>query len=173
MVTIVNHSSSPLNIASIADDGSGTDPMSASQNCLGTVAVDASCSITVTFKPTQPGDLTGTITISDDSSTSPHVITGIGEGLMGVGTPASTSLTFASTNVGQSSAAQTLLFNNGGNIALHVSSITVTGDFSQTSNCSGGLNAGTACAINVTFKPIQGGSRTGTLIIADDGPRSP
>jgi hypothetical protein len=172
-VNLVNHSGSPMQISSVAGDGTDTDPLSASQNCVSTIAVGASCSTTVTFNPQQPGDLTGTITITDNSSTSPHVITGIGTGVMGLGVPASTSLDFASTPVGQSSAAQTLLFNNTGNIGLNVSNVSISGDFSETNNCSGGINVGTACAIEVTFTPTEGGSRTGTLSIADNGPGSP
>lgn len=172
-VTIVNDATSPLQIASIVADNSGTNPLSGSQNCVGTVAAGSSCAITVTFSPQQPGNLTGTITVTDSSSSSPHIIAGIGTGVMGIGVPASTSLTFASTAVGQSSSAQTLQFNNTGNSALNVSNITAAGDFSETNNCSGGINLGTGCAIEVTFTPTQGGSRTGTLSISDDGPGSP
>jgi len=171
-VTIVNHSGLSVQIDSIAGNGT-TDPLNASQNCIGTLAVDAACSITVSFNPQKPGDLTGTVTVTDSSSTSPHVITGIGTGYMGLGSPASTSLSFASTAVGQSSASQTLLFNNIGNIQLNVSSITATGDFSETDNCAGGISPGNTCAIYITFKPTQAGTRTGTLSIADDGPNSP
>jgi Abnormal spindle-like microcephaly-assoc'd, ASPM-SPD-2-Hydin len=172
-LTVVNHSASTLHIASIAGDGTETDPLSGSQNCVGAIAVNGSCSITVSFNPQLPGDLTGTLTITDDSATSPHVITGIGTGFMGIGSPAPKSLTFASTMVGKSSAAQTITFTNTGNIALNVASISTTGDFSETDNCSGGINAGAACAIHVTFTPTLGGTRTGTLSIADYGPGSP
>lgn len=86
-VTIVNHSSSSLQVKSISSGGR-TDPMSAAQNCVGSIAVNTSCSIAVTFNPTAAGDLTGAITIIDSSSTSPHIITGIGEGLTGVSTAA-------------------------------------------------------------------------------------
>jgi hypothetical protein len=172
-VTVVNHSGSTIQIESIKGDGTAKDPIRASQNCIGSLDDESACSVTVSFTPQLPGDLTGTVTITDTSSTSPHVITGIGTGWMGDGQPASTSLTFPSTAVGQSSAAQTILFNNIGNLQLNVSGVTVTGDFAETDNCSGGINVGTSCAINVVFKPTAAGAQTGTLSIADDGAGSP
>lgn len=172
-VTVVNHSGSMIQIESIKGDGTTQDPLSASQNCIGALDDGSTCSVAVAFTPQLPGNLTGTVTITDTSSTSPHIITGIGTGYMGEGQSAAQSLTFAATAVGQSSAAQTTLFNNIGNLQLNVSGITVTGDFSETDNCSGGINVGTSCAINVTFKPTQGGARTGTLSVADDGAGSP
>jgi hypothetical protein len=172
-VTIVNHSGSAIDITSIKGDGTTTGPISATQNCIGSLNDGSACSITVGFTPQSPGNLTGTITITDSSSTSPHVITGIGTGWMGQGHPASNSLTFPSTGIGQSSAAQSLLLTNTGNLSLNETGISVTGDFSETDNCSGGINVGAACAISVTFKPTAAGTRTGTLSIADDGPGSP
>jgi hypothetical protein len=172
-VTIVNHGSSPLKITSIKGSGS-TDPLSASQNCIGTVAVDASCSVAVTFNPQAAGDLTGTITIADSSAAGTHVITGIGEGLTGVGSPAATSLNFLPTPLGQT-VTQTLLFSNTGNLSLNVSSIVATGAFSESDDCAGGISPGpgNGCAIYVSFTPTQAKNYTGTLTITDNGPGSP
>jgi hypothetical protein len=172
-VTIVNHSSSPLHLASIADDGSGTDPMSASQNCLGTVAVDASCRITVTFKPTQGGSRTGTLSIADDGPGSPHVVTLAGTSI-GPGLSLSPmSLTFGSQTSGTTSAVQTITLNNTGTAALTIASIATSGDFAQTNTCGTSVVAGATCTVAVTFTPAATGSRAGTLTISDNVTGSP
>lgn len=171
-VTVVNDSSSPLQIASIVANNSKTNPLSASQNCVGEVAARSSCAITVTFNPQRPGDLAGTITVTDNSSNSPHVITGIGSGFMGEGQPASTSLNFLPTPLGQT-VTQTMLFSNTGNLPLNVSSIVATGAFSESDNCAGGISPQNACAIYVSFTPAQAKNYMGTLSITDDGPASP
>jgi len=49
--------------------------------CGGSLTVNATCTLNITFSPLAAGTLTGTITISDDSPSSPHVInvTGFGD----------------------------------------------------------------------------------------------
>ncbi len=81
------------------------------------------------------------------------------------------SLTFSSQTVGTISAAQTLTLTNTGGIALAVSAIVVTGDFSETDNCTTtAINAGASCAIQVTFAPSQSGDRPGLLTISANVP---
>jgi endoglucanase Acf2 len=83
------------------------------------------------------------------------------------------SLAFGNQNVGTTSAAKTLTLTNNGPGALTISSVTVTGDFSQTNNCGASLAANANCAINVTFKPTAAGARTGTLTVSDNASNSP
>jgi hypothetical protein len=56
---------------------------------------------------------------------------------------------------------------------LAISSIAVSGDFSQQDTCGSDVAQGSNCTISVTFNPTAGGSRTGTLKIEDDAPNSP
>jgi phospholipase C len=57
---------------------------------------------------------------------------------------------------------------------MTVSSVAVTGPFSQTNNCIGTpLTGDNFCTVNVTFKPRTGGAVSGTLTINDTGPGSP
>jgi len=63
--------------------------------------------------------------------------------------------------------------SNTGSAALNISHIATTGDYTQTSNCGGNLNAGTSCSINVSFKPTAAGTRSGTLSVTDNASGSP
>ena len=76
------------------------------------------------------------------------------------------SLSFGSTAVGDTSAAQTVTVTNTGTAAATVTSVTATGDFTATTTCGTALAAGANCAATVTFHPSAGGTRTGTLTIA-------
>jgi hypothetical protein len=79
------------------------------------------------------------------------------------------SLTFGSQMFGTESSAQTVTLENTGNLALTVSSITMSGDFSETDNCQNATEAvGGSCGIQVTFTPTTTGSRTGTMTIYAD-----
>ena len=81
---------------------------------------------------------------------------------------ASSSLAFSAQDVGTSSHSQTVTLTNTGNATLTISSITASGDFSQTNTCPATMSAGANCSISVTFKPLAVGTRTGTLSISDD-----
>jgi hypothetical protein len=76
-------------------------------------------------------------------------------------------LAFAAQRVGTSSAAQVVTINNPGATPLKVTSITISGDYSETNDCPAKLTVGKSCTINVTFSPTQTGTRTGTLSIKD------
>jgi Beta-propeller repeat/HYDIN/CFA65/VesB-like, Ig-like domain/Abnormal spindle-like microcephaly-assoc'd, ASPM-SPD-2-Hydin len=174
-VTLVNAGSSPLNITGIAVTGQ----FSQTNNC-GTVvpAGGGTCSIRVTFTPTQTGPVTDQITVTDDAGGSPQTITVTGTGVTSAGTltvsPA--TLTFAAQTIGQTSSAQTVQLANTGDTAVTISSITPTGDFAETNTCGtlpAVLNVGASCSISVTFTPTATGSRTGGLTIKDDATNSP
>jgi len=83
------------------------------------------------------------------------------------------SLTFSALDVGATSPTQTITLTNSGQAALAITSITTSGDFAQTNNCGTSVTAGASCAVSVSFTPTAGGTRTGTLIIADNAASSP
>ena len=76
------------------------------------------------------------------------------------------SLTFGPQPVGTTSSAQSVTLTNTGGIALAVTSLSATANFSETDNCVNNVvNAGGSCAIQITFTPGQTGNVTGQLTI--------
>ncbi|WP_371783564.1 choice-of-anchor D domain-containing protein [Streptosporangium subroseum] len=82
-------------------------------------------------------------------------------------------LSFPALQVGGTSSAQAVTISNGGTTAAPVSSVTATGDYTQTNNCGSSLAAGATCTVNVTFRPTATGTRTGTLTLASSAPGGP
>ncbi len=80
----------------------------------------------------------------------------------------SSSYDFGSQVVGTTSFPETITLANNGNAALTVSSVTASGDFSQTNTCGSSLAASASCAISVTFTPTAIGSRNGSITITDN-----
>ena len=77
-----------------------------------------------------------------------------------------TALTFAPQILQTTSAAQTVTVSNQGTLNLNISSLTISGDFSETDNCSGTpVPPGQSCEIQITFNPSQTGERDGTIAI--------
>ncbi|HVI07739.1 MAG TPA: choice-of-anchor D domain-containing protein [Candidatus Binatia bacterium] len=83
------------------------------------------------------------------------------------------SLTFGDQVINTSSAAQVATLKNTGTTTLTLSSISVSGQFSQTHTCGMTLRAGASCTISVTFKPTSMGNLTGTLTVKDSATNSP
>jgi len=84
------------------------------------------------------------------------------------------SLKLASTLVGQSSAAGTVTLTNSGSFSLSISTVSVSGDFSETDTCAGQTIApGGTCVVSVTFTPSITGSITGALTIVDNAVNTP
>ncbi|MGC2112799.1 MAG: choice-of-anchor D domain-containing protein [Candidatus Korobacteraceae bacterium] len=84
-----------------------------------------------------------------------------------------TSLSFGGQNVGTSSGAQQVTLSNHQGVSLAISSISVSGDYLQSTNCGASVPANGNCTINLTFHPTATGTRTGTLTVASNGPNSP
>jgi Abnormal spindle-like microcephaly-assoc'd, ASPM-SPD-2-Hydin len=76
------------------------------------------------------------------------------------------NMTFGPQLLASSSTAQTLKISNTGSAAIQVSGVTISGDFSQTNNCTT-IAAGASCSVMVTFQPTADGARTGLLTIND------
>jgi hypothetical protein len=82
-------------------------------------------------------------------------------------------LTFATLPVGSSSAAQTATFTATGVTPSQITSVQISGDFAQTSNCpqfqaplsSQSLLSGGSCIFNVVFTPTTPGARGGFLAV--------
>lgn len=79
-------------------------------------------------------------------------------------TPA--ALSFGSTVVGNSAAAQKLTINNTGTAALQVSGISSSNpDFLIVGSCAS-VTAGTSCNVAVGFTPAAAGARSGTITVS-------
>ncbi len=143
-----------------------------------TLAAAASCTISVTFGPKSTGAKRGTVVINDNDPSTPQLI-----GLSGTGTSnvslSPSSITFAVTAVGVTSAATkiTLTNNTGVSITLGNPAITVTGPFisATTSTCTNSLviAASGTCVINAQFKPKVVGFVLGSLSVSDSDVTTP
>jgi hypothetical protein len=165
VVSLTNLGSGLLNISSIT----GTPDFPVSDNCVSPLAGGASCSIGIRFDPTTTGARSGKAVLG--SSNSVHA--NLSLPLSGTGVTPSVSifpasLSFDPQATGTSSGAQIVTLANIGTGPLTISSITPSGDFTQTSNCPTVLTAGNSCTIQAVFKPSAAGSRAGALTIYDD-----
>jgi hypothetical protein len=79
-------------------------------------------------------------------------------------------LNFSLVPIGSASAAQKVTLTNVGSTTLGITSISVTGEFTESgTTCGSSLTAGANCTISVTFNPTTDGAQSGTLTVVDSG----
>jgi hypothetical protein len=192
-ITITNSGLGPLGFTGV--NTANSPDFSASGTCIPTVAVvvvqpQGTCTIIITFAPTQTGTLNETLIVQTDG-TSNVTITATGTATSSATvTLAPASLTFGAQVVNTTSAEQQVTVTNVGASPLNFTGFTATGDFAcfaqgqscalpnqQTANppCSTAtaLAPSTSCDISVAFTPTATGTRNGTLSIADNATGSP
>ena len=138
-------------------------------NCAGSIVQPGqSCTIQVTFTPTQAGSRTGVLTIFANVTGGELTVSLSGTGASsGVFTLTPASVSFGSWEVGTTSTVLQVTANNSGSPALPYTSA-ITGAFSIASNaCGSSVPAVTACNLTVTFSPVQTGAATGALTFTD------
>jgi Abnormal spindle-like microcephaly-assoc'd, ASPM-SPD-2-Hydin len=167
-VTLTNPNSSSLQINTVTPSG---DFSLSSDACSGTtLAPSANCVVSVAFTPTQTGTRTGTLTIVDAASNSPQKVTLSGKGILVKPTFSPTNLGFGSQQVGVASAAKTVTLTNPNSVALSVTSVVPSTDYSVTNDtCSGTqVAASGTCTFSVIFTPSKTGSDPGKIIVTDN-----
>jgi len=182
VVTVKNTGTAALTLTSETITGTNaTSFLKSATTCSTSLAAGASCTVSVEFKPAAAGALTAALSIADNASGSPQSVklsgTGVAAGAPAV-TLTPTSLTFASTTVGVTTAAQVVTVKNTGTAALTLTSETITGTnatsfLKSATTCTTSLAAGASCTVSVEFKPAAAGALAASLSIADNATGSP
>jgi FG-GAP-like repeat/Abnormal spindle-like microcephaly-assoc'd, ASPM-SPD-2-Hydin/Beta-propeller repeat len=176
-VTLANTGTAPLAVSGINFGGANGADFLQTNNCGSTVAGGSSCTIEVSFAPAGTGNRSASLTIADNTPSSPQSVSLSGTGTAPAVSLTPTNLSFGNQAVSTTSAVQNVILTNTGTGTLTLSSMGITGtnggDFSQTNNCGGTLVAGANCTIAVSFTPAATGARSAVLNIADNAPGSP
>jgi hypothetical protein len=167
-VTLTNTGGIALVPGSITVSGDFTE----TDDCVGaTINAGGSCTIQVTFRPSQPGSRSGELTVSANiSGGSLHsVLSGTGQtpGLVNL-SPG--SIDFGQVQVGTTSAPLPVTAENGGETTVAITSLTVSGPFILAANTCGttSLSGKSDCQIQLKFAPTSPGPATGVLTLVDD-----
>jgi phospholipase C len=175
-VTLTNTGSGALTITSASLTGTNATDFSETNTCGSSVNAGASCTFSVTFKPTATGTLTASLSIADNAAGSPQTASLTGTGtIVGLSPP---SVNFGSVKVGTSSAPMNITLKNASRtMAIGITSLTITGtdagDYSETNTCGTTVKGGASCTISVTFTPKAKGGRGAAVSISDNGGGSP
>jgi trimeric autotransporter adhesin len=141
-----------------------------------TLAATKSCTLAVAFSPKSAAALTASLTLTDNTSTSPQQVALSGTGIVGL-TLTKDSLVFGDVHFGLTGVKAFAVVNHQTQpVALSEGfSGPNSADFSITGGtCTATLAAEKACSIIVTFRPGALGTESATLTVADSpDPLSP
>ena len=179
-VTVANSGNLPVTLTSFTFTGTNANLFTQTNNCPASLAVNANCTVNVTFTPQVTGQFSANLSIADNATGSPQLVnlTGVGVQPNAVITaPNPPQINFGQIALGKSSAPQPVtLLNNGGG-TLFITSINFSGpnptEFSETDNCGTQLASGASCTINVTFTPSAAGLAQAYLNVNDNSSPSP
>ena len=176
--TVTNTGGNSLTLGTLSISGANLNQFAmSSNNCTGTLAGGANCTVNVTFSPTSTGSKVATLNIPSDAPNSTNLtvsLTGTGiEANVGVDP---TTKDYGAVSVGFTSA-QTFTVTNSGTATLAITTVAVAGPNASefiigTDTCSNHTVAasGGQCTIQVTFTPSSAGSKSATLRIHSDDP---
>jgi predicted RecA/RadA family phage recombinase len=169
IVTVTNTGTLALPISSIALSTPGSQPFTETNTCGNSVAVGASCTISVVFNPASVGLSTATLSVNTGNGAKTQTVALSGTGVVAIDTVSPSSLTFGNQLANSPSAPLAVTVTNTGVVALPISSIALSTPglqpFAQTNTCGSSVAVGANCTINVVFNPAAAGSSTATLSI--------
>ena len=154
---------SPLAVSGFALSGADAADFSLAPTGGATVAAGGQASWTVSFRPSRIGAESAALAFATDAGT-------LSCSLAGTGTSATadlsaTSLAFGSQRKGTTSSAQTVTLVDNGNVALAVSSVSVSGPFAASGGAASLAASGGSATWSVTFTPVASGPASGSLTL--------
>ena len=166
-VTLTNIGVSTISTPTLSFTGKGADAYSQTNDCGSTLVAGSTCTLEVTFLPTQSGVRFDAILNLAESSSIKNQVS-----LSGYSTPTNatlspSSLNFPNTTIGTSSSLPATLTNSGLE-TLAISSIHIYGVFTETNNCGANLASGASCTIQVEFTPTSAVTYSNHLYLYDD-----
>jgi hypothetical protein len=171
---ITNSGAASLNISSVTLQGQQFTVTGPSAPL--TVAPSQSVAYTVSFVPTTAGNVSATLQISSNASSSPAAVSlaGVAEKAFAALQVSPTSINFGNLNL-QASGTQTVTLQNTGDISTTISGVTVTGAGFGFSNLAPGVSLapGQSVSFQVRFTPQVAGATTGAVSILSSNLTTP
>jgi hypothetical protein len=175
-VTVTNTGTVALSITSITLSTPSPLPFSQTNTCGTSVAIGASCTISVLFDPASAGATTATLSVNAGNGAGTQSMALSGTGIVPTYTVSPTSLAFSNQLTNIASAPMSVTVTNTGTVVLPITSITLSTPspqpYSQTNTCGTSVAVGATCTINVLFDPATVGAAAATLRLNGAGSTS-
>ncbi len=179
LATVSNTGSQPVTLgtSSIAGDASFSLASFSSGTPCGSagvvLAAGSSCTVAVTFRPSAVGTFRATLSVTSSATSQPLTLPISGVGTQPQLAASPTAISFGDVVVGSASIHALTLVNTSSS-AVDGLAFTASAGFAVNTTCGlTTLNAGSSCAVNVSYTPSAAGIASGVLTITSTDPASP
>jgi hypothetical protein len=182
-INITNSGGATLNATNLSISGPNAGEFSLQQETCGlpsfSLTVGQVCNVGIAFSPTAHGPRTATLSLTDNESIPASVTlsafasdpTSSAFEIIETPEPINGAVLFPDSVVGTTGLTQALIsILNEGQGTGSITSITLTGDYKQTNNCSASIPFEGSCTFTVLFSPTATGTRNGALTIVTNAP---
>lgn len=173
-VKLTNNGTVAVPLTSVALGGTNANQFTLRNLCGASIAVGVTCDVGVAFKPTSTGSKTASLTVTGGSGAGNKTVALTGTAIAHPLALSRTSISFARTTVGNTSAATATTLTNRGTTSVALSPVAFgvanSTQYIITANtCGANLNAAATCSFSVAFKPTSTGSKPATVVVAAAG----
>ncbi len=175
-LTLNNCGTSSLNVSSVQASSSLYTVPTNLNGCVNPVAAGASCTLSVTFTPTMAGNFPAQLIIQSNTPIPQTTVPLFGSAVITDVSAEPSTLTFASTLVGQTSPSQSVIVTNTGTtvFSVNVAQTVITPNYAFTqTGCGQPLQPEQNCTFSISFTPTIAGSIAGSLTIATSDVSTP
>jgi Abnormal spindle-like microcephaly-assoc'd, ASPM-SPD-2-Hydin len=173
-VMLTNSGNESITVSGITPAGAGitVSGLSLPQ----TINAGANATFAVQFAPAVSGSVSGSISIANNGPVSPTIVAVSGTGAQAEIAATPGSVSFGNVATGDANS-QPIQISNGGNAALTISQVTMTGagnGFSTTGlSAPLTIQAGKSASFDAVFTPGAAGSVSGSISLVSNAPNSP
>ena len=176
-ITVKNEGNAPLAISGLVFSGGAASQFSQTNDCPASLAISATCTVTVRFTPADPGAKSAALAINSNAANGAANLSLSGEGAsVPVAVLGATSLGFDRVAVGSTGGERTVQLRNAGGAALALTAggFRLVGadaaSFSLANDCPDSLAPNATCTITVRFAPATFGAKSATLSVISNAP---
>lgn len=172
-VTVTNTSPAgalPLVISSINLSANFIQSASTCPVAPATLAIGASCQISIAFRPTSSGALTGKLSLTDNATDTPASVSLTATGGIGFLLFNPTSMSFPGVSPTTTSQPKTATLTNEASTPVTIARIWTSGHFAEGDDCPASPNTlapGGSCNVSVESSPVAAGAITGSVNVED------
>ena len=151
-----------------------SDDFGVSDTCTA-IPARGSCTVRVTFRPTEEGERIGSLTVTALGEAEPYVVRLIGTGVFNEIPALELSVTRVGFGNALLTSSTTVVVDvvNVGQVPVVLGSITATGDFLVSHTCGTTLAVDQTCHVQVRFFPRMVGTRGGILEVVSNAAGTP
>lgn len=171
LVTVRNNTAAALALSAPTITGTNSNQFTLARTCGTSLTANASCTITVTFRPTTAGPKIASFSFRIGTTTQSISLSGTGVAATYTLTP--TAITFPSTTRNTNSTSQRITIANTSSVTMPLTTIALGGtnanQFVKTQTCGTSIAASNSCFVDLSFKPTSAGSKSATLTVTPGG----